>query len=164
VNKVEMRRWRDALRQAHRDGVGQTSGTLYRVIVGDPDRDYAKSGFCCMGIRMESAADEGRVTREQGGSVMFYREPSAGTEDILESEALTPNEQELLDVNSSDPVLLDTKHAVDGSAERSLIWLPERNTNYPMAYSASALNDTLRLNFDQIADCMTWTFDLDGED
>lgn len=159
MNKIEMRRWRDTLREAHRNGVGQTTGMLYRVIVRDPDRDHAKSGFCCMGIRMENAADEGRVTREQVGSVMYYREPSAGTEDIQESEALTPNEQELLDVDSPNPVLLDTR-----GEELSSTWLHERNTNCAMVYRASTLNDELRLNFDQIADCMTWTFDLDGED
>lgn len=155
MNKQAMRHWRDSLREAHRTGVAQTNGVLNRLKIDIADRT---PGFCCLGIWMEIAADSGRVQRStDGGSpCMYYIEKAAGTEDIREAEALTPGETDYLDLDSSDPILLNTRNA----DRVSLI----AHDGAPLVHTASALNDSLKLTFDEIADCMTWTYNLDGED
>jgi hypothetical protein len=143
VNKAHMREWRDALRQAHALATPQTRGLLNRV----EDGLGRVAGFCCMGIWCEVAADAGRLTRQQAGAIITY---------YGEDAEMPSTEVDYLGVGRTDPILLST---ADGTGD----CLMDRKRRV-LHYTASQLNDSIRLNFDQIADCMTWTYSLDEED
>lgn len=150
VNKAHMREWRDALREAHKRGTPQTTGVLNRSASGGSLRNRPV-GFCCMGIWCEVAVTAGRLSTDviPDVEITYYKDPVS---EHIDSAEMPESEIEYLGLSRTDPILFS---AVDHGLDR------EGNA---LHYSASQLNDSQRLNFDQIADCMTWTYSLDEED
>lgn len=166
---VQARRteWRDALRQAHREGAPQTTGVLCRI----KERRDIPVGRCCLGVAADLAVSAGRMTTRLDRDVVIYSDvenrPWSDYSNESASELTTAAAQHLGFGYDTDPILLHTE-TLEGRTLYSRGHDPNAEDwdgtelSEPLSYSAATLNDGHKLTFDQIADCLTWTFGLEG--
>lgn len=152
----EFRGWRDRLREAHREGVRQAKGFL--AIVED---ETVGVGYCCLGIRCEQGVNAGRLVRNENNDDMDGRRYFT----YFEVEE-TPQNGMAGHLPEVEARLLASGLDADEIGDPYDPWiinepdLHDRDGNRLMVSAASA-NDDLHLSFDQIADCITYTYGLD---
>lgn len=165
--KTRLTEWRDSLREAHRIGTPQANGSLNRT---KSDKDAYPVGQCCMGVWCEIAVEQGRLTKAyssereiSGVQTLVGYGPADVTNSVWGDLCVAEfpwEEAEYLGFEyGTNPTLMevfDPKLPIGDVG-----WIEDR-TGRPIRYSAAFLNDNLKLTFDQIADCMTWTFGLEG--
>lgn len=169
--KARLTTWRDELRKAHREGSPQTTGVLCRL----EDRLDVQAGRCCLGVAADLAVTAGRLTTRQNRDVVIYIDNEttpgvlAGDSYVAEDSSELPrNEAKYLGFGThGDPILLhvETPDGRTAYLRGHDPYDPDftgEDIAEPISLSAATLNDGIKLSFDQIADCMTWNFGLEG--
>jgi hypothetical protein len=141
--RAELARWVVALRQAYASGARQSNGNL---------RD--RYGYCCLGIWCDVKAFQGQLTMKRDddpvGLVSYFAD--GGRPDGWAS--YLPSTARL--AGSENPIVLDAGHKAVGDR----VVAGDNRATAPFIVQASVANDDDGLNFDQIADCVTWTYRL----
>ncbi len=154
-NIPNLRRWRDALRTTKRP---QGRGDLKKRPVTEymSARVMGEYALCCLGIWCDLLVQDGVLISKENkfGSVMF-----GWPDKDWDGEGAWASEVELPQGIQS---LLVPEDCESGDVE--ILYVPDLfgRDGGPMRISAISANDLLGLTFDQIADCLTWNYRLDG--
>lgn len=147
MNRPAVEKWVAALRSGE---YGQVQSQLAR------EYPSGKRKYCCLGVACELAIKDGvpvNVTLRAGGGTPHRDVKFDGNDGSLPSQV-----SDWLDIEGGDPKVIDSPvQGREGGMPASWVigdswWL-----------NAADLNDTLGLSFDQIADCVEWSYLSGGE-
>lgn len=169
-NKPEMREWRDQLRDFHARGVPQARARLAVVLGVGPHA--GRVGFCCLGVRCEAGVAAGRLRRlaVRGASstvhasdVTIYEMGNRPADVILYREVVTRSDNETWLPESEGKLLLGSPEYPQVPHKPIVLYRPDLRgrDQRRLIVTASEANDNHGLTFDQIADCLTYTYGLD---